>query len=504
MRACSPPVLWTSQRLDIAVKLLYARHYLQQIGEPRDISIRALYRRHILLRTNGREPGSDSKTSLDRYELEFRQLIDSIRLQGFQPDGAIPLHHDGRILNGAHRIAAAIALGITEIPTVAMEAGQAYDWGMNWFLQQDFTPHEINALLNCWLDAKQASAGIIMLGASRAQWPQLTVKIAGTAPLVAWRDIWLSEQSLAQLQETGMAPPGNDDCGDGIVCRVHWLDTDIRMCRQIAARIQAEGVHATSSETPVQTKALAGILLDEHRLALQRQQLPQGQRNGVRMWLQASRPERQAHAGKWKNLELLEKVQTVIDVGVAYGTPDLYAHLNPDHVVFVEPVPYFKGHIEKLMPQFRSSQYFEVGLANEEGSATINYRKDAPILTSMLGSSPLRDTGTEQREKLDIKLTRLDRIFPGIKHPGGNLLLKIDSEGYELEILKGSVQSLPRIKYIMLEVSVIKRFENSYTCQELMGFLNAHGFMMFTCLSASMDDDGYCRVIDAVFVNVRN
>src|SRR5690606_35657406 len=37
---------------------------------------------------------------------------------------------------------------------------------------------------------------------------------------------------------------------------------------------------------------------------------------------------------KWRNLELLKDVQTIIDVGVAYGTPDLYRNLKPRHVVF--------------------------------------------------------------------------------------------------------------------------------------------------------------------------
>lgn len=206
---------------------------------------------------------------------------------------------------------------------------------------------------------------------------------------------------------------------------------------------------------------------------------------------------------KWKNLALLEKVNTVIDVGVAYGTPDLYVHIQPEHVVFIEPIPYFKQHIEQLGATFKSSQYFEVALGNEEGFASINYREDAPILTSILESSPLRDTGSEKIEKLDIQVTKLDTLFLNIKRIDGNLLLKIDSEGYELEILKGAVQSLQQIKYIMLEVSVIKRFENSYTCQELMQFLHHQGFMMFTCLSASVDSEGYCRVIDAIFVNTK-
>lgn len=187
----APPRLWTSQRMDIAVKLLYARHYLGQLDDPPGISIRELYRRHILLRTNGHEPGSATKNSVDEYERVFRRLIDDIRQHGFQPHGAVPLYHDGRILNGAHRVAASIALGIPQVPAREVQAAQAYDWGMHWFLQHGFTPHEINTLLRCWLELKQDACCLLIPLPNDEIWKQLHSEPA--AAIIAWRDFKLQQ-----------------------------------------------------------------------------------------------------------------------------------------------------------------------------------------------------------------------------------------------------------------------------------------------------------------------
>ncbi len=500
----SPLSLWKADRLDIAVKLLYVRAYLNPTGDQAD-DARALYRRHIVQRTNGREPESLGKTCFEDYERSFIALIESIKAEGLQEACAIPVDGEGRILNGAHRLAIALALGLESVPVVRLPPPwKGLEWGMGWFLHYGFKPAEINRLLQCWIEAHRDQAGLLIIehfGSGVAL--ELMAELAQRFQVLAWRDLCPDVESFSPLCESPALPRGP--------WRYVWVDAteralhafSVRLNEQYAGRLRCQAFFGASAQ------AWMPGLLDEGTVAAwhSTSAVPALDASSISLWTGykgGSKVGLQAGGTgfvKWRNLQGLEDVHTIIDVGVANGTPDLYRNLSPKHVVFIEPVTIFQERIEELQSGFSSSQYLAVGLSSQDGEAVINYREDMPILTSLLKSSALRDTGNEKIIPIPVALRRLDSIFPTLQGIGYPILLKIDTEGYELEALLGGVESLKNIKYLMLEVSVVERFEGSYSCRELFEFLQLHGFILHTCLSASVDAKGFCRVIDAVFVN---
>lgn len=186
----SPAVIWQSDRLDIGAKLLFARNYLSQKQDTTTEAM-AFYDRHILLRTGGKEPGSLRKTSLEDYQQSFITLIESIRLNGFKEEFAIPVDNDERILNGAHRLAAALALRLEKIPVVRMPpAWKGWEWGMAWFLNQGFTPAEINLLLQLWVEAHGNQVGLLIIEHSGNGVPPVVMsELAQQFSLLAWREL---------------------------------------------------------------------------------------------------------------------------------------------------------------------------------------------------------------------------------------------------------------------------------------------------------------------------
>ncbi|WP_188381896.1 FkbM family methyltransferase [Oxalicibacterium faecigallinarum] len=499
-----PNEIWQTDRLDVAVKLLFARSLLNPAATKADIA-HALYRRHILHRTNGVEPESSSKTSQEDYELCFQGLLASIQKNGFPDKFAIPIDCNNRILNGAHRLAAALALQLDRVPVVRMPpTWHALDWGMAWFLRHDFSPEEINLLLGLWADAHPDQIGLFVIEHWGSGVPEDCMhELHREFPLLAWRDLHPTV-ALTSLSHQETPPRGP------------WRYVLVNKREEATFRTFATSQNEKYAHR-LHCRALSGDasltwitqLLDEPTVASWHPESPSRASNAssIASWMRygeqakATAPLTQPNFLKWRNLQLLEDIHTVIDVGVANGTPDLFNHIKPKHVIFIEPVPLFKERIQALQMQFPSSQYFPVGLSSQDQESTINYRKDWPILTSLLKSSPLRDTGSEEIEQMPVSLRKLDTLFPEFQNIDGPILLKIDTEGYELEVLKGAVASLSKIKYLVLEVSVIERFEESYTCRELFAFLQEHNFILQTCLSASVDAEGFCRVIDAVFCN---
>jgi hypothetical protein len=80
------------------------------------------------------------------------------------------------------------------------------------------------------------------------------------------------------------------------------------------------------------------------------------------------------------------------------------------------------------------------------------------------------------------------------------IVLNIDTEGHELEVLEGSVKSLKIIDIVIMEVSVAKRFENSYTFEEIIHFMKRHGFYVFSFLNiVHPENEQRTRFVEVVF-----
>ena len=58
-------------------------------------------------------------------------------------------------------------------------------------------------------------------------------------------------------------------------------------------------------------------------------------------------------------------------------------------------------------------------------------------------------------------------------------ILKIDVQGYELEVLKGALLSLKNTHFLIVEVSFLEIYENAPLANEIIQFLNTQNFQIF-------------------------
>ncbi|MFC5355625.1 hypothetical protein [Azospirillum himalayense] len=179
-----PGGLFSPQRLDLCVKYLYARAILDHRRE--DLFER-LYVRHVLLRTGGREPNDftgapSGKQSIDDYVNGFRRLLDDIRENGYDASSPVPVMGDGRIGNGAHRLAACRALGVPV--AVSRHEGQGGTWNFDWFVRHGFAPPDLQRILHCWVTLDRQAVVIVLWPAVKPLWRQLTDLCRGTLEMV--------------------------------------------------------------------------------------------------------------------------------------------------------------------------------------------------------------------------------------------------------------------------------------------------------------------------------
>ena len=86
---------------------------------------------------------------------------------------------------------------------------------------------------------------------------------------------------------------------------------------------------------------------------------------------------------------------------------------------------------------------------------------------------------TQQSNKKNLKFTKvkkhattLDQLAKEFKLNYKKIMIKIDTEGSELKIIQGGIKTLKKYcSHLILEMSIKKRFEGSYTSSELINYL---------------------------------
>jgi hypothetical protein len=58
-------------------------------------------------------------------------------------------------------------------------------------------------------------------------------------------------------------------------------------------------------------------------------------------------------------------------------------------------------------------------------------------------------------------------------------MLKIDTQGYELEVLKGARSTLQNIEFLLVEMSLIPVNSGAPLIQDIMSHLDASGFVLY-------------------------
>ncbi|MGM0952115.1 MAG: FkbM family methyltransferase [Pseudomonadota bacterium] len=199
----------------------------------------------------------------------------------------------------------------------------------------------------------------------------------------------------------------------------------------------------------------------------------------------------------WNYINVCRKVRTLVDVGVAHGTPELYRAFEFDRLLLVEPINQYKDDISKILNE-HNAIYEPVALSCEQGESVINVNKNRLVRSSIHERTPLTKTN-DSHVKQRIKIETLDNLIQkhNLAQPFG---IKIDTEGHELNVLLGAVGTLKNTAFVIVETSVQKRFEDSYSFEDLVCFMKGQGFSVANILSSDHDGQGLVRYADLLFM----
>lgn len=167
----------------------------------------------------------------------------------------------------------------------------------------------------------------------------------------------------------------------------------------------------------------------------------------------------------------------VIHIGAHFGEEhDLYKSLAIKNIVYFEPV---KKTFEVLSEKIKDAKLFNYALGNENKIIDMYIeKKDMYGCSSILRPSEnYADDIFEGKQQVEMK--RLDDCMLD----GEFNFLNIDTQGYELEVLKGATLTLEKIDYIMCEVNRITAnkkldYYNASLVEDVSFYLEQRGFKM--------------------------
>jgi len=197
----------------------------------------------------------------------------------------------------------------------------------------------------------------------------------------------------------------------------------------------------------------------------------------------------------------------VIDIGANTGqfAESLYDFGYKGKVISFEPV---KKAYEELLQRSRPYPNWTVAercaIGGTDGEIEINVSDDT-VFSSIL---EIKDSYVSHNRKSQItrkEKTPLHRIDSVIKQyipeEGAIIMLKIDTQGYEKEVLDGAPETLKRAKGLKIEIPLYAIYENTrFEFYDIMDFAKGHGFQPYSFHVEGVDlDTGRVNTIDGVF-----
>ena len=184
----------------------------------------------------------------------------------------------------------------------------------------------------------------------------------------------------------------------------------------------------------------------------------------------------------WPQIDKLPEIETLIDIGVGKeGTPLLYERFPKAKLVLIDPIEEAEQFVKSNLYE-RDYQFFKFGVGDKEEIKILNIEEEIGRSTILNVTSLNYEGDPTKRIKIEVKT--LDDICKNHKNYG-KIGLKLDTEGYELKIIKGAIEVLKKTSFVIAEVRHNhKSYDNQYLMHEFINEMHKNGFILSMILTA--------------------
>jgi FkbM family methyltransferase len=197
-------------------------------------------------------------------------------------------------------------------------------------------------------------------------------------------------------------------------------------------------------------------------------------------------------------------INTLFDIGANAGQygKSIREMGYKGKIISFEPLNDAFDELEKISSKDKKWIVNNYALGNEDTKSFINVSENS-FSSSILNMLPRHLESAPTSEYLgqqEINIKKIDSIFNSFCNKDDNIMIKIDTQGYEKNVIDGASKSLSNIKIIQLEMSILPLYQNEMLFVEMIHYLDKRGFQLFSLETGFSDPStGQLLQVDGIF-----
>lgn len=173
----------------------------------------------------------------------------------------------------------------------------------------------------------------------------------------------------------------------------------------------------------------------------------------------------------------IPNVKYILDVG-AHSTEwirNAIRHFPNSNAYLIEPLEEMEEHLKKFCEEFPGSQYFLKGAGEKEETLFLTLNDVLEGANFLINENKNLQLKNKQRE---VKIITIDSLIEkgDIEIPE---LVKLDVQGFELNVLKGANKLFGKTEVFILEVSLFEFMKGIPTFSEVISFMAVRGYEVY-------------------------
>ncbi len=178
-----------------------------------------------------------------------------------------------------------------------------------------------------------------------------------------------------------------------------------------------------------------------------------------------------------------QQITNIIDVGANEGQFAFMARYcwNQAQIDCFEPDIGALSQLQKNHSSDDRIKSYNCAIGSEPGELLLNLGETSAQ------NSLLHEYGKTTKGSIVVPIKTLDEIY-GVSELGISLL-KIDVQGYELEVLKGASDLLKRTNFVLLEVSLADLFQDGVEIDTIWQFMKNSGYTYHSIIDQYRDPE---------------